>query len=33
LNPAEDRKRFHVPVRGVTLVIPEMLAQQIHHLR
>ena len=31
--PTEDRRRFHVTERGVTLVIPEMLGQQIHHLR
>jgi glucose-1-phosphate adenylyltransferase len=29
----EDRRRFHVTQRGITLVIPEMLGQQIHHLR
>ncbi len=29
----KDRRRFHVTQRGVTLVIPEMLGQQIHHLR
>ena len=33
VNPEEDRKRFHVSERGVTLVTPEMLGQQIHHLR
>jgi glucose-1-phosphate adenylyltransferase len=33
LNPAEDRRRFHLTDRGVTLIIPEMLGQQIHHLR
>ena len=33
LNPAEDRRRFHVTDRGVTLIIPEMLGQEIHHLR
>jgi glucose-1-phosphate adenylyltransferase len=29
----EDRKRFYVSERGVTLVTPEMLGQQIHHIR
>jgi glucose-1-phosphate adenylyltransferase len=33
LDPAEDRRRFHVTERGVTLIIPEMLGQQVHHLR
>jgi glucose-1-phosphate adenylyltransferase len=28
-----DRKRFHVTERGITLVTPEMLGQQVHHLR
>jgi glucose-1-phosphate adenylyltransferase len=32
-DPDEDRKRFHVTRRGITLIIPEMLGQQIHHLR
>jgi glucose-1-phosphate adenylyltransferase len=29
----EDRKRFHVTERGVTLIIPEMLGQKVHHHR
>ncbi len=29
----EDRKRFHVTEKGIVLVAPEMLGQQIHHLR
>jgi glucose-1-phosphate adenylyltransferase len=29
----EDRKRFHVTDKGVTLIAPEMLGQRIHHLR
>ena len=29
----EDRKRFHVTAGGVTLVTPEMLGQQVHHIR
>jgi glucose-1-phosphate adenylyltransferase len=28
-----DRKRFHVSEGGVTLVTPEMLGQQAHHIR
>jgi glucose-1-phosphate adenylyltransferase len=33
VNPDEDRRRFHVTERGVTLVTPEMLGQQVHLLR
>ena len=33
LDPDADRRRFHVTGRGVTLIIPEMLGQQVHHLR
>ena len=33
LDPEEDRKRFHVTERGVTLIIPEMLGQKVHHHR
>jgi glucose-1-phosphate adenylyltransferase len=33
LDPEQDRKRFHVTPGGVTLVIPEMLGQKIHHHR
>ncbi len=33
VDPEQDRQRFRVTPRGVTLVIPEMLGQQIHHLR
>jgi glucose-1-phosphate adenylyltransferase len=33
IDPAEDRKRFHVTERGITLIVPEMLGQRIHHLR
>jgi glucose-1-phosphate adenylyltransferase len=29
----EDRKRFHVTEKGITLVTPEMLGQRIHHIR
>jgi len=33
VDPVEDRKRFHVTDRGVTLITPEMLGQAVHHLR
>jgi glucose-1-phosphate adenylyltransferase len=33
VNPVEDRKRFHVTDKGVTLITPEMLGQIVHHLR
>jgi glucose-1-phosphate adenylyltransferase len=33
VDPEADRKRFHVTDKGVTLVVPEMLGQKIHHLR
>ncbi|MEJ2178646.1 MAG: glucose-1-phosphate adenylyltransferase [Gammaproteobacteria bacterium] len=29
----EDAKRFHVTPGGVTLVVPEMLGQKLHHVR
>jgi glucose-1-phosphate adenylyltransferase len=29
----EDRKRFYVTPKGVVLVVPEMLGQQVHHVR
>jgi len=29
----EDRKRFHVTAKGITLITPEMLGQQAHHIR
>lgn len=33
VDPDEDRKRFHVTEKGVTLIVPETLGQRIHHLR
>jgi glucose-1-phosphate adenylyltransferase len=33
VDPEADRRRFHVTPGGVTLISPEMLGQQIHHLR
>ena len=33
VDAAEDRKRFHVTEKGITLVTPEMLGQELHHLR
>ena len=33
IDAVEDRQRFHVTDAGVTLIIPEMLGQRIHHLR
>ena len=33
IDPAEDRKRFHVTEKGITLIVPEMLGQRIYHLR
>ena len=33
VDPAEDRKRFHVSPNGVTLITPEMLGQKVHCLR
>jgi glucose-1-phosphate adenylyltransferase len=30
--PAEDRARFHVTERGITLITPEMLGQSIHSI-
>lgn len=33
LNPEEDRKRFYVSEKGITLVTPDMLGQSTHHSR
>ena len=33
IDVEQDRKRFHVTDQGVTLVTPDMLGQQVHHLR
>src|SRR5574340_877221 len=33
VDPAEDRQRFHVSPKGVTLITPEMLGQKVHSLR
>ena len=33
LDPDEDRRRFSVTENGVTLIVPEMLGQRVHHLR
>ncbi len=32
-NAEEDSRRFYVSPRGVVLVTPEMLGQQVHHVR
>ncbi len=29
----EDRKRFYVTEKGITLITPEMLGQNVHHIR
>ncbi|MDP2878267.1 MAG: glucose-1-phosphate adenylyltransferase, partial [Sulfuricella sp.] len=31
--PEEDAKRFYVTKKGITLITPEMLGQQLHHVR
>ena len=33
VDPVSDRERFHVTPRGITLIIPEMLGQTVHHHR
>ena len=32
-DPEEDRKRFHVTDKGITLITPEMLGQRVHYVR
>ncbi|MCF8149951.1 MAG: glucose-1-phosphate adenylyltransferase [Burkholderiaceae bacterium] len=32
-DPVADRQRFHVSENGITLVTPDMLGQQVHHIR
>lgn len=32
VNPEEDRRRFHVSKKGITLVTPEMLGQKVHFI-
>ena len=32
-NPEDDARRFYVTPRGVVLVTPEMLGQELHHVR
>ncbi len=32
-NPEEDKARFYVTPGGVTLITPEMLGQELHHVR
>ncbi len=33
VDPEEDRRRFHVSEKGVTLITPEMLGQKVFHQR
>jgi glucose-1-phosphate adenylyltransferase len=33
VNPDDDRRRFYVTDKGVTLITPEMLGQQAHQIR
>jgi glucose-1-phosphate adenylyltransferase len=33
VNEAEDRERFHISEKGVVLVTPEMLGQELHYVR
>ncbi len=33
VDPAADEKRFHVSPEGIVLVTPEMLGQNLHHVR
>jgi len=33
VNLEDDRRRFDVTEKGHVLVVPEMLGQQVHHLK
>jgi glucose-1-phosphate adenylyltransferase len=33
MDPEEDRRRFYVSEKGVVLVTPEMLGQELHRVR
>ena len=33
VNPEQDRKRFHVSEKGITLVTPDMMGQALHQAR
>ena len=33
VDPANDRRRFLVTEKGITLVTPDMLGQHIYHVR
>ncbi|MCW8958223.1 MAG: glucose-1-phosphate adenylyltransferase, partial [Gammaproteobacteria bacterium] len=33
VDPAADEQRFHVTGKGVVLVTPDMLGQELHHVR
>jgi glucose-1-phosphate adenylyltransferase len=33
VNREEDEKRFHVSAKGIVLVTPDMLGQEIHRIR
>ncbi len=33
LDPAQDKRRFYVSEKGITLITPEMLGQQVHRVR
>ncbi len=33
INPEEDAKRFYVSPKGIVLVTPDMLGQELHHVR
>ena len=33
VDPAKDRDRFNVSPKGIVLVVPEMLGQELHHVR